>query len=389
MSESLFGGTFARGPVAALGSAHAWLSTLLEVEAGLGRAAGSAGAIPATSVEAIVSACRDPAAYDIARLARDAADSGNPVVPLVLRIRERVPEDAQPHVHFGATSQDILDTAAMLVAKRSVAALVGDLRAAADAAAGLAAEHRDSPIVGRTLLQAAVPTTFGLKAAGWMTALDAAVVRLERVVASLPVQYGGPVGTLASAGAWGPAIRASLAEHLGLVVTPLAWHTDRTPVLDLASGLGIAGGAVATTAVDVVLLAQSEVGEVSEGVSGRGGSSSMPHKHNPIAAISARACVLRVPGLVSTLLSVAGQEHERAAGGWAAEWETLADLLRLAGAGAAWLADSLEHLQVHADVMRARAVDSLADNGSGDLSGHMKAAAERVDDALAQRPGAA
>jgi 3-carboxy-cis,cis-muconate cycloisomerase len=389
MSESLFGGTFARGPVAALGSADAWRSTLLAVETGLAVAAGSAGAIPAASVEAIVAACGDPAAYDIARLSRDAAESGNPVVPLVLRIRERVPAATRPHVHFGATSQDILDSAAMLIAKRSVDALVGDLSAAADAAAGLAAEHRDSPIVGRTLLQAAVPTTFGLKAAGWMTALDGAITRLERVVATLPVQYGGPVGTLASAGEWGPAIRARLAEQLGLAVTPLAWHTDRTPVLDLASALGIAGGAVATSAVDVALLAQSEVAEVSEGVSGRGASSSMPHKHNPIAAISARACALRVPGLVSTLFAVSGQEHERAAGGWPAEWETLTDLLRLVGAGAAWLADSLQHLEVHSDVMRQRAMESLTDNGSGDLATHVRAAAERVDDALTHRPGAA
>ncbi len=393
MSESVFGGTFARGPVGDLVSGDAWVAALLEVEVALARAAGSVGAISATSVGAIEQACADPSAYNVGDLARAAADSGSPVVPLVARIRERVPASAAADVHFGATSQDILDTAMVLIARRAVGAIRADLGVAADACAAFAAEHVRTPVIGRSLMQAAVPTTFGLKAAVWMSALDASRSRLESAAAGLPVQYGGPVGTLASAGSFGPAIRGALAADLGLRSTPLAWHTDRTPVLDLAGALAIASAAIATPALDIVLLAQSEVGEVSEGAPGRGGSSSMAHKHNPIAAISARACTFRVPGLVSSLIAGSAQEHERAAGAWHAEWETLSDLLRLVGSGAGWLADSVSQLQVHPEVMRVRALESLADNGSGhpeaDLAVHVAAAADRVDDALAQRAATA
>jgi 3-carboxy-cis,cis-muconate cycloisomerase len=385
---SLFSGTFARGPVAGLVSAGAWLQALLDVEAALARSAASVGAISHDSSAAIGVACADPTSYDVEQLAGDAASSGNPVVPLVARIRERVGAGAAADVHFGATSQDIVDSAMMLVARQAVAAVTTDLAASAGAAAALAAEHRADPIVGRTLMQAALPTTFGLKAAGWMSGLDQAVDRLTSVAERLPVQYGGPVGTLAAAGPAGPAIRVALAAELGLRAPALAWFTDRTPVLDLAGALGGAAGAVATCSLDLVLLAQSEVGEVTEGEPGRGGSSSMPHKRNPIAAISARAGALRAPGLVATLMSCAAQEHERAAGAWPAEWETLSDLLRLTGSAAHWLADSLGHLEVHADVMGTRAAESLRQSGSGlALEVHVAAAAGQVDAALAGRGG--
>jgi 3-carboxy-cis,cis-muconate cycloisomerase len=382
----VFDGTFARGPVSDLVSGAAWVQSLLAVEAALARAACLAGAIPSSSVAAIEQACADPSAYDAGELAREASDSGSPVVPLVARLRERVPQAAAADVHFGATSQDILDTAMVLIARRAVAAIAVDLAVAADACAELAAHHRTAPIIGRSLMQAALPTTFGLKAAVWMRALDGGRSRLVGVAANLPVQYGGPVGTLASAGRFGSAIRANLAADLGLTTTPVAWHTDRTPVLELAGALAIASAALGSTALDLVLLAQSEVGEVSEGVSGRGGSSSMPHKHNPIAAISARACGVRAPGLVATLIAASAQEHERGAGGWHAEWETSSDLLRLVGSAASWLADSVSHLEVHADVMRTRVLQSLGDNGSHPLEADVRAAAERVDEALSQRP---
>jgi 3-carboxy-cis,cis-muconate cycloisomerase len=387
---SLFGGTFARGPVAELVSSTAWLQALLDVEGALARAAASAGAIPAEMAAAISSACAEGASYNAVEIATAAADSGSPVVPLVSMIRTRVGNDAAASVHFGATSQDIVDSAMMLIARRAALALAADLATAADAASALAVAHADSPIVGRSLLQAARPTTFGLKAASWMSALDGARGRLQQVADGCPVQYGGPVGTLASAGPYGAAIRAALAGELGLRETAIAWHTDRTPVLDLAGAVGIVAGAVATTAVDIILLSQSEVAEVSEGGVGRGGSSSMPHKRNSIAAISARACAIRAPGLVATVFRCAEQEHERAAGAWHAEWETLSDLLRLAGSGVAWLADSLTHLTVHADVMSGRAATALAESGPGDdLGRHVAAAAAQVDAALAHRPGGA
>jgi 3-carboxy-cis,cis-muconate cycloisomerase len=386
---SLFGGTFARGPVGALVSSAAWLQALLDVEGALARAGVSAGAIPAAAGAAISAACAEGTSYDIVEIATAAADSGSPVVPLVPMIRARVGSDAARYVHVGATSQDIVDSAMMLLSRRAVAALGSDLARAADAAAGLARDHRDTPMIGRSLMQQALPTTFGLLAAGWMSALDAAGARLQRAADACPVQYGGPVGTLATAGPHGRAVRTALADELGLRSTAIAWATDRTPVLDLAGALGIASGAIGTAALDVVLLSQSEVGEVSEGVSGRGGSSSMPHKHNSIAAISARACVIRVPGLVATLFRCAEQEYQRAAGAWSAEWETLSDLLRLTGSGAAWLGDALSNLTVDGGLMQSRAERTLADNDSDDdLARHVSSAAEQVDAALTARPGA-
>jgi 3-carboxy-cis,cis-muconate cycloisomerase len=253
-------------------------------------------------------------------------------------------------VHRGATSQDVLDTAAMLVARRATEPLLADLRSAADAAAALARRHAGTPIAGRTLLQQAVPTTFGLKAAGWMAGLDAAVERLDGL--RLPVQLGGAAGTLESLGEHGPAVLGALAARLGLAEPTLPWHTQRTPVAELAGALGQAALAVGKPAGDVVLLAQTELAEVRTG--GAGESSTMPHKRNPVAAVAARAGALQAPGLVSTLLT-AGivQEHERAAGGWHAEWRPFTELLRTVGSAASWLAECLTGLEVDAAAMRA------------------------------------
>jgi len=194
-------------------------------------------------------------------------------------------------------------------------------------------------------MQQALPTTFGLKAAGWLAGLDGARIRLAEVVASLPVQYGGAAGTLAASSGSGVALRSALATELQLADTAVPWHTVRLPVADLAGALGATAGVLATVAVDVVLMAQTEVGEVSEGGEGRGGSSAMPHKRNPVAAISARACARRAPGLVATLLAAMEQEHERAAGAWHSEWPTLTDLLVTVGSAASWLAESLGGLR--------------------------------------------
>jgi adenylosuccinate lyase len=190
-----------------------------------------------------------------------------------------------------------------------------------------------------------------LKAACWLAGLDGARVRLAEVVASLPVQYGGAVGTLVASRGAGRAVRAALAGELGLADTAAAWHTVRLPIADLAGALGAAAGVLATVALDVVLLAQTEVGEAAEvpegpGREGRGGSSAMPHKANPVAAVSARACARRAPGLVATLLSAMEQEHERAAGAWHSEWPTLTELLTTVGSAASWLAESLAVLRI-------------------------------------------
>jgi 3-carboxy-cis,cis-muconate cycloisomerase len=342
---SLFDGTFARGGVAAAVSDAAWFGALLETEAALARAAAGLGLVSATAAAAVTDAAADPAQLDLATVVAKAADAGNPVPPLVRALQDAVGADAVRAVHVGATSQDVLDTALMLLARNAIAVIGGDLAAAAEAAAALAAAHRDDVVMGRTLMQQAVPTTFGLKAANWLAGLDGARLRLAEVVASLPVQYGGAAGTMAANAGSGMALRSALAAELGLADTAVPWHTVRLPIADLAGSLVTAAGVVATVAVDVILMAQSEVGEVAELSETRGGSSAMPHKNNPVAAISARACARRAPGLGATLFAAMEQEHERAAGAWHSEWPTLTELLTTVGSAAAWLAESLRSLQ--------------------------------------------
>ncbi len=316
MTEAgLFAGIYARGGAAAAVSDQAWLEAMLDVEAALGGPKLSAAEI------------------DLVALSREAAEHASPVVPLAARFRE---------THEGATSQDILDTAMMLVAHRALSPILEDARRAADAAARLAQEHRDTPVMGRTLLQDALATSFGLIAARWMVALDEAVGELRSV--PLAVQMGGPVGHR------DPEVAARVAERLGLQQPPVAWHTDRVRAARLACALGLLAGAFSKIARDVTLTP-----ELHEGVPGRGGSSAMAHKHNPVAAISVLACARRVPGLVATMLACMEQERERAAGAWQAEWGTITDLLRLTGSAAAWGRDLLEHLEVDADAMRSGA----------------------------------
>jgi len=351
----LFDGVLARGSTAAAVTDSAWLQALLDAEAALARAAARAGRIPGEHADAIAAACRAEA-FDAGTLGAQAAASGNPVVPLVRALTAAVPGAAAGSVHVGATSQDILDTGAMLVVARSLQALLGDLRGAAEAAAGLARQHRDTLLPARTLLQQALPTTFGLKAAGWLVALDEAAARLEALRrTTLAVQLGGAAGTLASLGADGTQVLRFFADELGMAEPVLPWHTNRTRVVEVAGGLGLAGAALAKVARDVVLLSQTEVGEVREGGGqGRGGSSTLPHKRNPVAAVSAAACAGQVPGLVAALLWSAGnQEHERGAGTWQAEWRPLTGLLAAVGSAAAWVRDCLEHLDVDAARMRA------------------------------------
>lgn len=350
----LFDGVLARGGVRAKVSDRAWLQALLDVEAALARAGARCGLLPADHAEAIAGACRAEH-YDAHRIGRDAAASGNPVVPLVRALTERVGGAAAGSVHLGATSQDVSDTAAMLVARRALAPLLDDLDGAAEAAAALARAHRDTPVAGRTLLQQAPPTTFGLKAAAWLTGLDEATDRLQAVRADrLAVQLGGAVGTLATLGEAGLCVLAALATELDLAEPVVGWHTTRTRWVELAAALAGAAGVSGKIARDVVLLAQTEVAEVTEGGGAEhGGSSTLPHKRNPVAAVSAAAAAAQAPGLLATVAAAAAaHEHERAAGAWHAEWLPLAELLRSTGSAAAWLRDCLEHLQVDAERMR-------------------------------------
>jgi 3-carboxy-cis,cis-muconate cycloisomerase len=349
--QGLFAGIFGRGGVDT--GDEAWLQAMLDAEAALARAVERAG-LAAAGAGAAVTAAAVASGFDPVELGRQAALTGSPVPPLVRALTAAVPPWAASSVHRGATSQDILDTAAMLVAKRALRAVLADLADAADAAAGLAAAHRDTIMIGRTLLQQAVPVTFGLVAAGWLASIDEARQALARVRDErLAVQLGGAAGTLAALGEAGPRVAALLAGELGLALPVLPWHTDRRRILDLAAALTGAAAALGKIARDVTLLAQSEVAEVREGGAGRGGSSAMPHKRNPVASVLVLGCTRRVPGLLATLAAAAEQEHQRAAGAWHAEWEPLADLLRLTGSAASWGAELLAGLVVDGRQMRA------------------------------------
>jgi 3-carboxy-cis,cis-muconate cycloisomerase len=354
-SDGLFDAISRRGPVPRIVGDAAFLQAMLDTEAALARAVARAGLIPADHAHVIAAAC-NAQRFDITALGAVAAAAGNPVVPLVQELRNVVGDEAGRSVHLGATSQDILDTATMLVARQGLTAIVTDIDAAGDAAARLADHHRETVMAGRTLLQQALPTTFGAKAAVWLSGLDDAAelllsVRLRR----LAVQLGGGAGTLAALHPQGPQVVAFLAEELGLQAPDVPWHTNRARIGILAGGLGVSAGALAKPAHDVTLLAQTEVGEVREGVPGRGASSAMAHKNNPVAAISTLANTMQAPGLVATILgtAAAGHEHERAAGGWHGEWHPLRELFVAVGSAAAWLADCLTHLDVDPERMRA------------------------------------
>jgi 3-carboxy-cis,cis-muconate cycloisomerase len=340
----------------------AWLTAMLDVEAALARAEAQAGLVPTDAAEAITATCRAEL-FDPAALGRRGRDSANPVVPLVQELTARVPPAAAPYVHWGATSQDVLDTAAMLVARRALRPVGEDLAAAADTCAALAGTHRDTVLAARTLLQQAQPTTFGLKCAGWLVALDEARAGLAAV--RYAVQLGGAAGTLAALGPAGPSVVRLLARELDLPEPTLPWHTNRVRIGQLAAALGVVSGVLAKVALDIVLLAQTEVAEVAEAPGdGRGASSSMPHKRNPVGAIRVIAGTRRVPALVATLLAAMAQEHERAVGAWQSEWEPLTELLRLVGGAAAATRELLSGLRVDPARMR----ENLAASGDALMS---------------------
>ena len=354
----LFDGVLNRGPVGPLTDDTAWVQALLDAEAALARALADTGTGPTgRQAETIAAACVADR-YDPAALGRAAERGGNPVIPLVAELTEQVraadPEAAR-HVHRGATSQDIMDTAAMLLVRGAGRALHTELTALTAELRALADRYRAAPMPGRTLLQQALPTTFGAVAAGWAEGLTGAADRLDDVLShQLAAQLGGAVGTLASLDPDGPAVAAAYSARLDLPEPALPWHTERGRVTEAAAALGRVCGAAGTVAQDIVLLAQTEVGEVTEeGGSGVGGSSTMPHKRNPVAAVSALAAARQAPGLVSTLFAAQIQEHQRAAGSWHTEWLPLTDLLRRTGSAVSWLRVSVERLLVHPDRMRA------------------------------------
>lgn len=363
--STLFDPLFGMTAIDAATDDRAWLAALCETETALARACSSAGLLDLPAALEVGAAADAVKSMDPDDLGRDAMADGNPVIALVRRMREAVAARAGEHaaeaVHLGATSQDILDTATMLVTSRALGVLYGDLRDCADHTAAMARAHRDSVMIGRTLLQQAVPTTFGALAAGWGTALDRNLVRVAGLRDALPVQLGGAAGTLAGWYPHGFAVRAAFADELDLREPSGVWHSDRGVVTDLAATLGGTAATLGKIALDVVLLAQSEVAEVREGRPGA--SSAMPHKRNPIAAITARAAAAQAPGLVANLLAAAAPELQRGAGPWHAEWPALRALMRCVGGAASRLRDCLTALQVDAGAMRGHVDDAEPDVG--------------------------
>ena len=427
----MFGGVFARGgPVA---DDAAWLRAMLAAEAALARALEQAGLAPLGAGASVTEAATRTADFDIAELSQSSALTGNPVPGLARALTRLVADpDAKAAVHKGATSQDIMDTAAMLLARDAIDAIADSLSVAAAATARLADAHRGTLMIGRTLLQQAVPVTFGLVAAGWLAGLDSALDGLasERET-RLAVQFGGAAGTLASLGPSGAQVKSLMAAELGLLDPPLPWHTERLRIIDVAVAMTRVTASLSKIARDVTLLAQTEIGEVSEGSAPtaatpptaptdagpvgtgasssyslsspssasafatgptggaggigraassaprRGGSSAMPNKNNPVAAVAILGCARQAGGLLATLVASAEQEHQRAAGAWHAEWQPYSHLLQLAVSAAAWARDLLANLTVN----QARMAANLAATGG-------LAMAERVTALLRDSLGA-
>jgi 3-carboxy-cis,cis-muconate cycloisomerase len=344
-----FDGLFVPPELRAAVSDRAWVEAMFEAERALANAEALTGVVPAHLAGPIAEACRVEL-FDVAAIVAAGRSSGNPAEPLVRALREVVGGEAAGLVHYGATSQDIVDTAAMLVVRRALSLVDADLAGAASACAALADAHRLTPMAGRTLLQQAVPTTFGLKAAGWLSSLTHA----RRALAGVPLeaQLGGAAGTLSVLGAEGRAVAAQFALELELGAPALPWHADRSRLAALGSALAIAAGVCAKIGLDVALLEQTEVGEVRE-PGGEGGSSTMPQKRNPVGSALAGACARRVRAAAAVLLEGVVAEHERALGAWQAEWGALSDALAYAGGAAAAIRGVLESLEVDTERMRA------------------------------------
>jgi 3-carboxy-cis,cis-muconate cycloisomerase len=360
MVEELFRPIFVPDRFREAVSGRAWVQAMLEAESALAVAQARVGLIPPDAAEVIASCCkqgRDAGSFGPEDIGRKGRAQGNPVPPLVRIFTEavsEVSEEAARYVHKGATSQDIVDTAAMLLSKRALALILTETDAIAAALAVLAETHRDTPIAGRTLLQQALPTTFGLKAAGWLVSVLEARRLLHEVRATkLAAQLGGAAGTLASLGDSGSEVLEEFARELELAEPVVPWHTDRSRIAQIGGTLSLLAGVLGKISLDIILMAQTEVGEVSEPAgAGRGGSSTLPHKRNPILSVTAAACSRRVQDLARTLQSAMVQEHERAAGAWHSEWEALFDALAFTGGAAAAVREATEGLEVHPEKMR-------------------------------------
>ena len=325
------------------------VQAMLDVEAALARAEARVGLIPASAVAPIENACRADL-YDFAALGEAIATAGNSAIPLVKALGKQIAAtdaEAERYVHLGATSQDVMDTGLVLQLRQALDLIESDLAQLADALAAQAQRHAATPMAGRTWLQHATPVTLGMKIAGWLGAVTRSRQRLRELKPRLLVlQFGGASGTLAALGEKALPIAQALAEELQLTLPEQPWHTQRDRVVEFGAVLGLIAGSLGKLGRDISLLMQTEAAEVFEpSAPGKGGSSTMPHKRNPVGAAVLIGAATRVPGLVSTLFSAMPQEHERSLGLWHAEWETLPEICCLVSGSlqqARLLADGLE-----------------------------------------------
>ena len=360
MSSALLSPIFTSSAVSDIFSDRAILQAMLDFEAALAEAEAEAGVIPATAVAPIKAAC-DVTLFDVGASGKEAALVGIIAIPLVKALTGKVNERARGYVHWGATSQDVLDNAYSLLASRAFVAIRTELVLTMTATITLAEKHRETIMPGRTLMQQALPITFGFKAAVWLSGLTGAAARLRHVAEnSLALQFGGAAGTLAALGDNGAKVRAAIAEKLKLKEAPIAWHAERGRMFDIAAALAALSGACAKIAGDVLLMMQSEVAEAFEPAApGKGGSSAMPHKRNPVGSIAIRANHLRIAGMMATMTLALEQEHERGAGAWAAEWETMRELFVLSAGSIERLREILSGLEVDPARMRQNLDASL------------------------------
>ncbi len=356
-ATGLYGELFADGEMASAMSDRALLHGMLGFEAMLASALEAEGVAPEGTANIVARQC-DPDLYDIAELGRAATLAGNPAIPLVKALTARVaaasPEQAK-WVHYGATSQDVIDSGHVHVFGSGLKLIELRLGQLVRAMGSLLETHRETPMIGRTFLQQAVPITFGVKTALWLDPLLESRHVLHAILDAPVVQLAGAAGTLAALGDDGDRVQARFVElTLGATPSFIPWHGQRHRLVRLASELGILTGNLGKIARDVSLMAQTEIGELAEPEApGRGGSSAMPHKRNPVLCTLILAASQRAPGLVATMFAAMPHEHERALGGWHAEWPTLPELFRVAGSALAQMVTLIEGLQVFPERMRA------------------------------------
>lgn len=328
---------------------------MLDFEAALSRALEKTGVAPKKSAAAVATQCHSKL-YSHAELARAAAKAGNLAIPLVKALTARVAKSSKTaagFVHLGATSQDVIDTAVVLQLRDAMDDTGASLLRLSRQLEKLATAYRETVLAGRTWMQQAAPITLGLKFAGWLDAIDRHRERLAQTRQRVEVlQFGGAVGTLAALGAKGPRVAAALARELKLALPGISWHAQRDRFAEVAAAYGLLVGTLGKIARDISLLAQTEIAELAEPAAvGRGGSSTLPQKQNPVGCSVILSAAIRVPALVSTMLSAMVQEHERGLGGWQAEWETLPEICMLAAGALAHLEQILAGLEVDEEAM--------------------------------------